>query len=132
MDLQLRKGLILPHPLTNFEKQKYHENEPIFNSLYSRDNFPIKIKNGAYLINLDEYAVVGTQWIALYVSNNEIIYFDSFRFEPVPQKIMNFIGQKNIKAKLFRIQADNSIMSGYFCIKFIEFMLAGEIFIQQH
>ena len=131
MDLQLRKGLIPPHPLANFEKQNYYENEPIFNGVYSRDNFSMKIKSGAYMIYLDEYAVVGTHWIALYVSNNEITYLDSFDFEPVPQKIMHFIGQKNLKAKIFRMQADNSITCGYFCTKIIEFMLAGESLIQQ-
>ena len=55
-----------PHPLTNFEIQKYYENEPRFNSFYSRDNLPKKIKDGAYVINLDEYADVGTHWISLF------------------------------------------------------------------
>ena len=44
---------MLPHPLTNFEIQKYHQNEPRFNVVFSRDNLP-KIKDGAYVINLDE------------------------------------------------------------------------------
>ena len=55
-----------PHPLTNFEIQKYYENEPRFNGVFSRDNLPKKIKNGAYVINLDEYADVGTHWTALF------------------------------------------------------------------
>ena len=46
-----------------------------------------KIKDGAYLINLDEYVDVGTHWIVLYVSNNEIIYFDSFGVKHVPKEI---------------------------------------------
>ena len=50
------------------------------------------MKNGAYVINLDEYADVGTHWIALYVSNNKVIYFDSFGVEHVPKEIMHFIG----------------------------------------
>ena len=49
-----------PHPLTNFEISEYYENEPNFNGVYSRDNLPKTIKNGAYVINLDEYADVGT------------------------------------------------------------------------
>ena len=61
-----------PHHLTNFKIKVYYENEPIFNGVYSRDNLPETIKNGAYVINLDEYAEVGTHWIALYVENNEI------------------------------------------------------------
>ena len=42
-----------PDPLTNFEIQKYCQNESRFNGVYSRDNLP-KIKVGAYVINLDE------------------------------------------------------------------------------
>ena len=53
-----------PHPLTNFEIQKYYKNEPRFNGLFSRNNFRKKIKDGAYIINLDEYANVDTHWIA--------------------------------------------------------------------
>ena len=56
-----------PHPLTNFEIIKYYENEWRFNVVYSRDNLPNKIKDRAYVINLDEYSDIGTHWIALYV-----------------------------------------------------------------
>ena len=56
--------LILPHPLTNFEIQKYYQKEPRFNGVYARDNLPDKIKDGAYVINLDEYSDIGTHWIA--------------------------------------------------------------------
>ena len=59
MALQLRKALIPPHPLTNSEIREYYENEPRFNGVYSRDNLPKTIKNGTYVINLDEYADVG-------------------------------------------------------------------------
>ena len=58
--------LMLPHPLTNFEIQKYYENEPRFIGVFSRDNLPKKIKDGAYVINFDEYADTGTHWIALF------------------------------------------------------------------
>ena len=64
-----------PHSLTNFEIQKYYQNEPKFNGVYSRNNLP-KIKDGAYVINLDEFKSIGTHWIPLYVNDN-IIYFDS-------------------------------------------------------
>ena len=89
---------------------------------------PKTIKSGAYVINLDEYADVGTHWIALYVKNNEVIYFDSFGVEHVPKEIKKFIGHKNIKTNIFKIQADNSIMCGYFCIGFIDFIFAGKVF----
>ena len=49
-----------PHPLTNFEIQKYYQNEPRFNDINSRNNLPEKIKNVAYAINLNEYADVGS------------------------------------------------------------------------
>ena len=121
-----KKALRQAHPLTNFEIQEYYKNEPRFNGIYSRDNLPKTIKNGAYVINLDEYEAVGTHWIPLYVKDNKITYFDSFGVEHVPKKIKKFIGQKNIKTNIFRIQADNSIMCGYFCIGFIDFMFAGK------
>ena len=54
------------HPLTNLEIQKYYENEPRFNGAFSRDNLPKKIKDGAYVINLDEHKDTGTHWIALF------------------------------------------------------------------
>ena len=113
------------HPLTNFEIQEYYKNEPRFNGAYSRDNLPKTIKNGAYAINLDEYADAGTRWIALYVKDNEITYFHSFGVKH-PKEIKKFIGHKNIKTNIFRIQADNSIMCGHFCIRFIDFIFAGK------
>ena len=57
--------LMLPHPLTTFEIQKY-KNEPRFNGVFSRNNLSKKIKDAAYIINLDEYVDVGTHWIALF------------------------------------------------------------------
>ena len=71
--IKKNKGLIPPHRLTNSEMKEYYEYEARFNGVYSRDNLPKTIKNGAYVINLDEYADVGTHWIALYVKNNEVI-----------------------------------------------------------
>ena len=67
---------MLPHPLTNFEIQKYYQDEPRFNGVYSRNNLP-KVKDGAYVINLDEYSDTGMHWVALYVHNNDVTYFDS-------------------------------------------------------
>ena len=63
-----------PHPLTNFKIQKYYQNELRFNDVYSRDNLP-KIKDGAYIINLDEYSDIGTHWVALYVYNDDVTLF---------------------------------------------------------
>ena len=133
---------LTPHPLTNFEIQEYYQNEPRFNGVFSRDNgvfsrdnLPNSIKNDAYVINLDEYRDIGARWVALYVNNKNVTYFDSFGVEHIPKEIMKFIGNeqrssvkarnKKIIANIYRIQAYDSIMCGYFCIGFINFMFNG-------
>ena len=87
---------------------------------------PKKVKDRTYVINLDEYTDVGTHWIALFCNKSEIVYVDSFVVEHVPEEIKEFIGNTNIKGNIFRVQANNSVMRGYFCIGFIDFMLAGK------
>ena len=104
--------LMSPHPLTNFEIQKYYKNEPRFNGVFSRNNLPKKIKDGTYVINLDEYADVGTHWIALFCNRNEIVYFNSFGVEHVPEEIKEFVRNKNTKVNIFRVQANDSVMCG--------------------
>ena len=59
------------HPLTSFDIQKCYQNEPKINGVYSRNNLP-KIKDVAYVINLDEFKLKGTHWIALYVNDDNI------------------------------------------------------------
>ena len=93
--------------------------------MYSKDNLP-KTKDGAYIINLDEYSDIGAHWVASYVHNDNVTYFNSFRSEHIPKEIKTFINSKNIKTNIFRIQAYDSIMCKYFCIGFIDFMLAGK------
>ena len=125
-----------PHPLTNFEIQEYYQNEPRFNGVFSRDNLPNNnirskelgsaVKNGAYVINLDEYHDIGTHWVALYVNNKIVTYLDSFGVEHIPKEIMKFIVRKKIITNIYRIQAHDSIMCGYFCIGFIDFMFNGK------
>ena len=117
---------MLPHPLTNFDIQKYYQNEPRFNGVFSRNNVPKKIKDGAYVINLDEYEDVSTHQIALFCDKSEIAYFDSFSVEHVRKEIKEFIGNKNIITNIFRLQANNFVMCDYFCIGFTDFMLAGK------
>ena len=94
--------------------------------MYSRNNLPNKIKKGAYVINLDEYEKTGTQWVALFVKPKYTVYFDSFGIEHVPKEINKFIGNNDIKSNIFRIQAYDSIMCGYFCIEFINYILKGK------
>ena len=118
--------LMPPHPLANFEMQRYYQNEPRFIGVFSINNLPKLIKDGAYVINLDKYGDVGTHWIALFCNRNEIVYFDSFGVQHVPEEIKNFVGNKNIITNIFRVQANDSVMCRYFCIGFIDFMLASK------
>ena len=80
-----------PHPLGNFEIQNQYQNEPRSNGVYSRDNLPerssAEIKDGAYIINLDEHSNIGTHWVALWVNNNNVTYFDSFGVEYIQKEI---------------------------------------------
>ena len=126
----IKRILIPPHPLRNFEIQKYYQNEPRFNGVFSRDNLPerssTEIKDGAYIINLNEYSDIGTHWVALHVNNNNVPYLDCFGVGHIPKEIKEFFKNKNIKTNIFRIQACDSVMGGYFCIGFIDFMFKGK------
>ena len=86
---------------------------------------PNKIKKGAYVRNLDEYKNTGTHWVSLFVKANKVIYFDSFGIEHIPKESNKFINN-NIERSIFRIQAYDSIMCGYFCIEFINYLLKGK------
>ena len=128
-----------PYPLTNFEIQKYYKNETRFN-VFTRNNLFKKIKDGVYIINLDEYADIGTHWIALFCKKKKkkrnclfYSFFEklqwklySFVVEHIPEEIKEFIGNKNTKANIFRVQENDAVMCGYFCIGFIDFMFAGK------
>ena len=115
-----------PHLLTNFEIQKYYQNEPKFCGIYSRNNLS-KIKDGAYIINLDEYeSIGGTHQIPVYVNAESLTYFDSFEVEHIPKEFRKFIVSENIMINTYGIQAYDSIMCRYFCIGFIDFKLKGK------
>ena len=122
-----KKSLTPFHPLTNFEITEYFKDKKRFNGIYSRNNL-LKLKKGAYVINLDHIKNTGTHWVVIFVQEDEVIYFDSFGVEYIPKEIMEKIehsslGNKNIKTSIFRIQDNISIMRGCFCILFIEYML---------
>ena len=124
---------LLPfHPSTNIEIREYYTNEPRFNGVYSRNNLPNKIKKGAHVINLDEYENTGTHWVSVFVkpkywtelsSLERTVYFDSFGAEHIPKEINKFIGNSDVKSNIFRTQAYDSIMCGYFSIEFINICL---------
>ena len=101
-----------PYLLTTFEIQKCYQNESRFNGVYSRDNLANKIKDGAYVIYLDEYSDIGTYWITLDSLNNDFTYFDNFVVEHIPKEIKTFIRDK--KTNIFIIKANDSVMCGFF------------------
>ena len=122
--MKSRTGFLMPsHPLTNFDIQRYCQDEPRFNGVYSRDNLPNKLQYEVYVTNLDEYVDVGTHLIYLYVNDNNGTYSET---EYIPKEIKKFIGNNNITTNIFRMQAYNSVMYGYFCSGFIDFMLKGK------
>ena len=98
---------MLLHLLNNFKIQNYYLNKPRFNGVYSRDYLPDEIQDEVNAINLDEYSDIGTHQIALYPVNNNVTYFDSFGLGHIPKEI-------------------DSVMCGYFCIGFINFMLESK------
>ena len=116
---------MLPHRLTNFEIERYYQNERKFNGIYSWINLP-KIKDEASVVNLDKFKSLGTHWIALYINVENVTYFASFGVEHISKEIKKFIRNKNIRTNISRIQAHDSIMCKYFCIGFIDFMLKGQ------
>ena len=83
-------------PLAKSVLSAYYQNEPRFNGVYSKDNLPDKTKDGAYVLNLDEYSDMGTYWIVLYLNDKTVIYLNSFGVEHIPKEIKNFINNKNI------------------------------------
>ena len=103
-----------------FQIQKY-QNEPKFTVVYLHDNLTNKIKDGVFVLNLLEYANIGTHWV--------VTCFDSFVVELVPKEIILCKNKKNIVTNINRVQACNSIMSRFFCIGFIDYMLAFRTFI---
>ena len=121
------------HPLTNFEIQNYYQNEPKFYGVYSRNNLS-KIKDGAYIINPDEYESTGTHWIALYENAENVTYFgieqiQSFivsELNKFKKKLEKSLEIKKSITNIYRVQAYDSIMSRYICIGFIDFMLKGK------
>ena len=80
-----------PHPLTNFEIQKHYKNETRFNGAFSRNNLFKKINDGAYIINLDEYADVGTHWIAFFVKKMKLFISIVLVFKIFLRKLKNLL-----------------------------------------
>ena len=80
---------------------------------------------GGYVVNLDDLGKSGTHWVAIFIDNGTATYFDSFGIEHIPMEIMEFLVGKNILSNIYRVQAYDSVLCGYFCIKFLEHMFRG-------
>ena len=116
-----------PHPLSNFEIIRYFKNEPRFIGVFSRNSLPrSSARDGGYVINLDERGSKGTHWVALHINASKATYFDSFGIEHIPQEVLEFVGGRHIDSNIFRVQSKKSVLCGYFCIKFLEFMFVGK------
>ena len=72
------------------------------------------------------YSDIGTYWVALWVNNNNVTYFDSFGVEHIPKENRTFIENINTKTNIFMVQAYDSIIFGYFCIGIIDLVLKGK------
>ena len=94
----------------------------------SRNSLP-RIRR-AYVINLDNKNRKGTHWILLFINKNTAIQFNSFRTEYILQGVLNKIKDKSVAHNIFRMQDNESIMSGFYCIDFIEYMLAGKTLLE--
>ena len=103
----------------------YFNYNPKFNGVSSRKNLA-RINDGAYVINLDDKNSSGIHWVSLFINKNTAVYFDSFGIEYIPQEVLNKIKDKSITHNIFRIQDNESIMCGFYCIAFINYMLAGK------
>ena len=103
----------------------YFDYEPRFNGVFSRNNL-LRMKDGKYVINLDDKNSKGTHWVSLFIDRNTALYFDSFGIKYIPQEVLNKIKDKSIIHNIFRIQDNESIMWEFYCIAFIEYMFSGK------
>ena len=84
-------------------------------------------RDGGYVINLDDYGKAGTHWVACHINDTKATYFDSFGVEHLPKEVKKFFSDMSrVDKNIYRIQDYNSVMCGYFCIGFIDYMLNGK------
>ena len=118
------KFLVSLDPLSNIEVTKYFNYQPRVNVDFSRDNLP-RIKDGANVLNRDDKQSKGAHWFSLFIDRNTAAYFHSFGIEHIPQKVFRRIKDKSIIHNMFRVQGGDSIVCGFYCTAFIEYMIAG-------
>ena len=98
---------------------------PDLMGVISRDNLP-RIKDGKYVINIDDKNSKGTHWVSLFINKNTAAYFDYFGIEQIPQEVINKIKDKLITHNIVGIQHNEFIMCGFYCIAFIEYIVGGK------
>ena len=103
------KFLVPLHPLNNIKIINYFKYEPRFNGEFSRNNLP-KIKNGAYVINLNDENIKGTHWVLLLIDKNTAVYFDFFGIGYIQQEVLNKFKDKSITHNIVKIQHFESII----------------------
>ena len=111
--------------MNKIEVTNYFNFELRFNGTFSRNNLP-RIKDGANVINFDNKKRKVTHWVSLFIDLNLAVYFDSSGIAYIPLKVLNKIKEKSVTHNIFRIQDNESIMSEFYCISFIEYMLTGK------
>ena len=122
---KIEKTSLVPIHTRNIQITKYFSFKPRFTGVFSRDNLP-RIKDGAFIINLDDKQIKETYWGLLFIDRNTAVNFDSFEAEYVPQNVLCKIKDKSITHTIFRTQHDDSVMCGFYCITFIEYIIAGK------
>ena len=105
---------------------KYYKNEPRFNGVFSRNNLPEKIKDGAYIINLDDMQMLAHIGMLYFVTGIKMYISIVLVLNIFLKKLKSFVGNKNIRVNIFRVQPNDSVMCWDFWIGFIDFMLPGE------
>ena len=116
---------MLPHLLTNLGIETYLQNEPK-NAYFFWNNLPNITKYGAYVVNIYNYEATETHKVLFYVNGNTATYFNRFKAEHIPEEMKAFIDNKNIIANIYRAEAYDSIMYGYFCNGFIDSFFKGK------
>ena len=116
--------MVLLHTSNNIKITKYASYEPLFNSFFQEITY-LKYKI-EFLLQISMKKSIGTHWTSLFIDKNTVIYFDSFGIKYIPQEVSNKIKNQSITHNITRIQSDSSIMCGFYCFAFIEFMLTGK------
>ena len=123
-DIRL-KFLVPRHPSNNIEITNYFNNDPKFNGVFLRKNLH-RIKDEAYVINLDHKNSKGTHWVSLFIDRNTALYFDSFGIKYIPLNVLNKIKDKSITHNIFRLQNNECIINEFCCTGLIGYMIPGK------